>query len=63
MHTEIYLICINTRQGYVMYKKVFLDAPNVGVQEKKYLNRAVDSCFVSAIGPVVGAIENKFATY
>ncbi|MCX5782694.1 MAG: DegT/DnrJ/EryC1/StrS family aminotransferase [Elusimicrobia bacterium] len=46
-----------------MFRKVFLDAPNVSAIEKGYLNKAIDSRFVSAIGPFVGSFEKKFAAY
>lgn len=40
---------------------IYLDAPNVGEEEKEYLIRAVDSGFVSTIGPFVAQIEDEFA--
>lgn len=46
-----------------MSKQIFLDAPNIGKQEKKYLNRAIDSGYVSTIGPFVEQLEKKFANY
>ncbi|MFZ5906252.1 MAG: aminotransferase class V-fold PLP-dependent enzyme [Nitrospirota bacterium] len=46
-----------------MYKQIFLDAPNVGRHEKKYLNKAIDSGFVSTIGPFVSEFEDSFAQY
>lgn len=46
-----------------MFKKIFLDAPSVGQEEKRYLNKAIDSGFVSTIGPFVEQFEEKFASY
>ncbi|KKU14078.1 MAG: hypothetical protein UX17_C0002G0011 [Parcubacteria group bacterium GW2011_GWC2_45_7] len=46
-----------------MSKKIQLDAPNVGVLEKKYLNRAIDSNYVSSVGPFITEFENKFSAY
>lgn len=46
-----------------MSKIVYLDAPNVGALEKKYLARAVDSNYVSTVGPFVPEFEDKFARY
>jgi perosamine synthetase len=43
--------------------EVFLDAPNLGDSEKKYLAAAIDSNFVSAIGPFIPEFERKFASY
>lgn len=40
---------------------ILLDAPNVGRLEKEYLCKAVDSGFVSAVGPLVGTFEEEFA--
>lgn len=46
-----------------MSKNISLNAPNIGKEEKKYLNRAVDSNFVSAVGPFVPLFEDKFAKF
>jgi len=46
-----------------MSKQIHLDAPNVGELEKKYLDNAIDSGFVSTIGPFVREFEDKFARY
>ena len=46
-----------------MYKKIYLDAPNIGELEKKYLNKAIDTSYVSTIGPFVSEFEEKFAKY
>jgi perosamine synthetase len=43
--------------------KVFLDDPNLGNLEKKYLNKAIDTNFVSIVGPFVHEFEEKFAGY
>jgi perosamine synthetase len=43
--------------------KVFLDDPNLGDLEKKYLTKAIDSNFVSVFGPFVPEFEEKFASY
>jgi len=43
--------------------KVFLDDPNLGDLEKKYLTRAIDSNFVSTVGPFIPEFEEKFAHY
>ncbi len=45
-----------------MYK-VFLDAPNIGEIEKKYLTKAIDDGFVSTVGPFVEKFEEKFANF
>ncbi len=42
---------------------VFLDDPNLGDLEKKYLTKAIDSNFVSVVGPFVPEFEEKFAQY
>ena len=43
--------------------KVYLDAPNLGIFEKESLCKAIDSTFVSTIGPFVPKFEEKFAKY
>ena len=43
--------------------KVFLDDPNLGNLEKKYLDKAIDTNFVSIVGPFVPEFEEKFAGY
>ena len=40
-----------------------LDDPNLGSLEKKYILEAIDSNFVSTIGPFVNEFEEKFASY
>jgi perosamine synthetase len=46
-----------------MYKNIFLDAPNIGEDEKRYVNEALDTGFVSTVGPFVPRFEKKFADY
>ncbi|MCX5778217.1 MAG: aminotransferase class V-fold PLP-dependent enzyme [Elusimicrobia bacterium] len=46
-----------------MSNRIFLDAPNIGAIEKKYLNKAIDSGYVSTVGPLVGEFEERFAKY
>ena len=46
-----------------MSKKIYLDAPNVGELEKKYLNNAIDTGYVSSVGPFVSEFEERFAAY
>jgi len=46
-----------------MSKELYLDAPNVGELEKKYLNAAIDAGYVSTIGPFVTEFEKSFAVY
>jgi perosamine synthetase len=46
-----------------MSKEIFLDAPNVGELEKDYLCKAIDSGYISTIGPFVSEFEDKFARY
>jgi len=40
-----------------------LDAPNIGKLEKEFLNNAVDSGYVSTVGPYVSEFEEKFLKY
>lgn len=40
-----------------------MDAPNIGEIEKSYLTKAIDSGYVSTIGPYVSEFETKFAKY
>lgn len=47
----------------IIYKSIYLDAPSVGAAEKKYLNMAVDSGYVSSIGRFVTDFEKIFARY
>ena len=46
-----------------MYRQIHLDAPNIGALEKEYLNKTIDSGFVSTVGPYVPELEKKFAKY
>ena len=46
-----------------MCKEIYLDAPNVGELEKKYLSNAIDSGYVSTIGSFVPEFEEQFAKY
>ncbi len=46
-----------------MSDNIHLDAPNVGELEKKYLSNAIDSGFVSTVGPFVKEFEDKMASY
>ncbi len=42
---------------------IYLDAPSVGEAEKRYLNKAIDTGYVSSMGRFVGDFEEKFARY
>jgi perosamine synthetase len=44
-------------------RNIELDAPNLGVLEKEYLTKAIDSGYVSTAGPYVPEFESKFAAY
>lgn len=44
-------------------KKVFLDNPNIGELEKKYVLEALDSGFISTRGPLIKIFEQKFGDY
>jgi len=44
-------------------KKIFLDAPEIGVPEKKFVNEALDTGYVSTVGPFVPRFEEEFAGY
>ncbi|HBF39619.1 MAG TPA: aminotransferase DegT [Firmicutes bacterium] len=46
-----------------MSNSILLDAPNLGALEKTYLNKALDSNYVSTVGPFVPEFETKFASY
>lgn len=46
-----------------MSSTVYLDAPCVGKMEKEFLCRAIDSGFVSTIGPLVDEFETLFSSY
>lgn len=44
-------------------RKIYLDDPNIGSLEKEYINRAIDSRFVSTAGPFVPEFEETFAKF
>jgi len=46
-----------------MSKYIYLDAPNLGEQEKSHLNKAVDAGYVSTAGPFVPEFEQKVSGY
>lgn len=46
-----------------MSKNIYLDAPNLGRIEKKYLIDTIDSGYISTIGPLVSKFEDNFAEY
>ncbi len=46
-----------------MYKKIYLDAPNVGTLEKELLSKTIDSGYVSTVGPYVPELERRIAKY
>lgn len=46
-----------------MYKTIHLDAPNVGSLEKRYLENAIDTGYVSTVGPFIPKFEARFAKF
>lgn len=44
-------------------RKIYLDDPNLGALEKRYLNEAIDTRFVSTVGPFVADFEAAFADF
>jgi perosamine synthetase len=46
-----------------MYSRIHLDAPDIGALEKRYINAAIDSGYISSIGPDVAKFEEKCAGY
>jgi perosamine synthetase len=46
-----------------MYSRIHLDAPNVGALEKRCINEAIDSGYVSSVGPAVPEFEKRCAGY
>ena len=46
-----------------MSKHIYLDSPNIGELEKEYLIKAINSGYVSTIGPCVSEFEDKFAKF
>ncbi len=47
----------------VMTRIIYLDAPNVGEEEKAYAAKAIDSGYISTAGPLVPEFEQKFAVW
>jgi len=45
------------------YRKIELDAPNLGKREKNYLTKAIETNFISTFGPFIQEFEEKFAAY
>lgn len=43
--------------------RIPLDAPNIGDLEKEYVVRAIESGYVSSVGPLVSEFEERFADY
>lgn len=43
--------------------ELYLDSPNLGELEKEYILKAIDSNFVSTVGPFVPEFEEKFSKY
>lgn len=43
--------------------EIHLDAPNLGLLEKEYLNKCIDSTYVSTFGPFVPEFENQVARF
>lgn len=43
--------------------EIFLDAPSLGKLEKEYITEAINTNFVSVVGPYVPKFEEKFAEY
>lgn len=46
-----------------MFNTIYLDAPCLGEKEKEFLCKAIDTGFVSTIGPFVEEFENLFARF
>lgn len=46
-----------------MSRHIYLDAPYIGNIEKRYLSKAIDSGYISTIGPYVPQFEKLFAGY
>jgi len=44
-------------------KEIYLDAPDITGEEKSYLNKAIESGYVSTVGPFVSEFEDRFAAY
>lgn len=45
----------------VLTKIIYLDAPNVGEEEKTAVGKAIDAGFVSTVGPLIPEFEERFA--
>ncbi|MEW6181619.1 MAG: LegC family aminotransferase [Bacillota bacterium] len=43
--------------------RIPLDAPNIGELEKEYVMRALDSGYVSSVGPLITEFEERFRAY
>ncbi|MEW6423863.1 MAG: LegC family aminotransferase [Bacillota bacterium] len=43
--------------------RIPLDAPNIGELEKQYVFRALESGYVSSVGPLVSEFEERFAAF
>ncbi|MHB1420534.1 MAG: LegC family aminotransferase [Bacillota bacterium] len=43
--------------------RILLDAPNIGELEKEYVTHALESGYVSSVGPMVTEFEERFAAY
>lgn len=52
-----------TNTIFTMSEQIYLDAPNIGGKEKEFLDRALDSGYVSTVGPFVPEFEDRFAGY
>jgi len=46
-----------------MSRQIYLDAPNIGEEEKRYLAKAIDTGHISTFGPFVSEFESKFSDY
>ena len=46
-----------------MSREIYLDAPSLSDLEKEYLSKAIDSGYVSTVGPFVPEFEEKFADF
>jgi perosamine synthetase len=52
---------LSGHRQHTQLPRICLDDPNIGELEKKYLNRCIDSTFVSTHGPFAQEFETKFA--
>ncbi len=46
-----------------MHKYIFVAQPDLNGREKEYVNRCLDSSWISSTGEFLTAFENKFAQY